>query len=451
MMTGFVDGSRDGSSNSAAQRRTPSSIYAAVVVGLAVFMACVVLAPAPISTYTAETLLRVTSTGPLTTDERIAFETDLKQWNDSLQTEFGSTIEPAIEEMSPISRIVRLTATHPHASSATTDAAEASSQLAQWLADAAQRRQLAARSALEKKASDADEKLADLQTKLDRIARQRTEHLVEATRIAALKVERSNATPAAAPEETERNRLERVVTQCRDRLAELLRFQQDEHPQVIDAKSRLQDAEAALAALPSRPRLELPKGNSETPDTSANVLGELDGQRDRLTSQIEAVETERRFWRKELEIASEREQRATLATVILGKPQVVQRQGGTPSGPRIALYLLVAIGDGVAMYLVALRSEAARRVRSIHEVQDAISLPVAAVLPANRRFDSREQKELIHYVSRATATCEGALAIAAAVLMLIGIWGQPLTVTPMEDPLGAVAEAIDRSIGSVRR
>lgn len=437
---------------SAEGRKGPSSVYAATVVGLTVLMACLVLAPEPIETYTAEAVVRFTGAKGTSEGEALVSSAELADWSREARSTQESALECAIEQSSPASVAVRLFATNARSAFAVSDVTEAIDGLSTEIPNAAAERLASAKGAIQRRFETAEQHWSELQTKLDRLTRERTEDLIESTRQMALTKQQPPPAQVETPEDPQRVRLEKAVAERQSHLAELLRTQTDMHPQVIEAKERLHEAQSALAALPTRRAPEIVKEEPATESPAANVRNsELVAARERINKQLEGAETERLHWRKELAAAAERERSGKVAVAVVAPPQIVARQGGTPSATRIMGYLLLSIAGAMAMYGFAEKSERARRMSTVDEVESTISLPVTMVLPGMRRMDGEEAPQLRHVLGRATSACEAGLALAAVVLLVASLFGQSLTVAPTQDPLGALAEAIDRTLDSVRR
>lgn len=437
----------------AGERKPPSSTYSAGVIGLTVLMACLVLAPEPIESYSAEALVRFTGAkGPGEGDLLVA-EAELADWGRAGSATEGSSLEHRLEQSSPTSAAVRIVATNARSALAIADATEAAEALMATIPEAAAERLAGAKIAAQRQLETAEQHWNELQSKLDRLTRQRTDDLIESTRQLTLAKEQPAPPKVEAVEDPQRTQLEKTVAEGRSYVAELLRTHTDEHPQVIDAKLRLQEAESALAALPIRRRpepvkVEPPKESAEAGARNA----EFAAARQRLAKQIEAAEIERRFWRDELDRAAEQERTGKLVAGIAGQPQIVSRQGGTPSATRIMGYLLLAIASGLAMYGLAEKSDRTRRMSTLAEIEANTLLPIAAVLPGMRRIDKPEEVgPLRRMVHRTTSVCESGLALAAVVLLIASLLGQGLTVPPTRDPLGAFAEAVDRTLEPIRR
>jgi hypothetical protein len=444
-MSSLARGISDNSTTSG--QKGPSSAYAAAVIGLTVLMACLTLAPEPIESYRAEAIVKFTGEGnsPVTAAE-------LADWSRGVIPAEGSFLDHAIEQASPTSTTVRLVATNARSAMALSDVTAVLDELSTRLPDVTAERLATSTSVTQRRVEAVEQHWNELQAKLDRLTRERTEDLIESTRQIASAKERPAPAMPAPVEDPQKARLEKSVTEARSHIAELLRTHTEVHPQVIDAKDRLREAESALAMLPVRGQPEIAKEEpvQELPAV-AGRSAELAATRERLNKQIEAAETERRHWRKELAQAVEQERTGKLSTDVIASPQIVSRVGGTPTATRIMGYLLLAIASSLAMYGFAEKSERARRMSSIAEVERITSLPVAAVLPGMRRIDKEEASPLRHIVTRTTSVCEGGLAMVAVVLLIASFFGQALTVPPTQDPLGAFAEAVDRTLEPIRR
>lgn len=436
------------------------ALYAAAVIGLISFVALALLFPAPIHSYRARAVLEQTALvgreTPLELELLIqpqveqlaqeAFPTLADQAQ--LTSSFSAAVACQVERPTP--QQVRITfETHDRY-------ADRSLELCRGLADdllaRAEKSFVPGLNQLRSQRSSIDQRLALVRESKraaeDELTSLTGNHVTQL--IAALQ----QATPSNPPSSREADavsaeslRLRSEWQQLLIERSELARTKTDEHPQVKDIDQRLAETKKRIDALSARDAARQGK-----PQPRPNQLETLqDAFRRRSLELSETVATARR---REEELLSEAARLAItpaaipLSTVVVEQPEVVERQGGQPSGMQLGVLVLVAIAAGGLTYRLLREISAQHKLGSAAEIQSHLDLPVIELAAPQHVPPARHIGRMVR---RSLLTAEiGLLILACSTALLVAL--QPHLTRPVAvDPIGAVAESLDRTFSPTFR
>lgn len=432
------------------------ALYASVVAGLVVFIAVALLSPAPIHSYRTRAVVEQTAQ----VGEQIPLELELltqpkvdQQANDAfltaaaemqLTTTYAEAIACQVER--PVPQRVRITI------EAQDRYADRSLELCRAVAGEMIRRAekafvpglntlLSQRANVEQRLALTREGKRAAEEELWSLTSEQIAELATALQLAAGK--EAELAPTAA----ESQRLRGEWQQLQAERSDLSRNKTDAHPQMKDIDQRLAETKARIDALESQSRAA---GLTRSP-AQQRIASVQDEYRRRSRELSNVVSTARR---REEELLSEAAQLAVtpaaipLATVLVQEPELVERNGGQPSGLQMAMMCLLAIAAGGLTYSQVRRHSAMQPLNSAAEIEAQLDLPVISLGPAHRIpappvWDRAAKRSL-------QATEISLLVLAAATIVLLA--SQPRLAHPAAaDPIGAVAESLDRTFSPFRR
>jgi hypothetical protein len=137
-----------------------------------------------------------------------------------------------------------------------------------------------------------------------------------------------------------------------------------------------------------------------------------------------------------------------LSTNIIEQPEVVERLGGQPSGFQVAVLLLLSITAGGLTYRLLRQWSAQQKFSSAEEIEDELDLPVISLAA---RYDAPQSIVNSRVVRRSLLAAEVGLAVVAVATFFLVAMQSELARPAAADPLGAVAEAMDRTFSPTFR
>lgn len=431
------------------------ALYAAAMAGLVVFVAAALLFPAPIQSYSARAVLEqaalIGSQAPL--------ELDLltqAQVEEQAQLSFAQLI-PKVNfslscDQAVACRVERPTPQQVRITLETQDRyADRSLALCQRIADDLVQNARASfvpgHERILTERANVDERLRLVrQSKRaaeDELTALTREHVAQFT--LALQPapgdERATSLPAGE--------LQRLSAECQQLLSDrsdLSRTKTDSHPQIKDIDLRLAELRKRIDGLTAQ--------DSARPGAAARqrTLDSLqDDFRRRSLELSERIAGDRR---REEELLEEAARLAVmpapipLSTAIVAEPVVIDRLGGQTSSFQLAVLMLMSITAGGLTYRLLRQWSAQQKFSSADDIQEQLELPVITLAA---RYDAAESILSRRIVRRSLLAAEAGLA-AVAVLVFLLIALQPDLARPVgSDPLGAVAEALDRTFSPTLR
>jgi hypothetical protein len=432
------------------------ALYAGAVAGLVVFIGAALLFPAPIHSYSARAVLEQTALvgnqAPLELD--LLTQPQVEQQAEATFLALAATTKPALTFQQAITcQVERPTPNQVRITFETHDRyADRSLELCRGVADDLVRN---AKSSfvpgierLHSERANVEQRLALVrQSKRaaeDELTMLTREHVSQVT--SALQPE-PGAERSSSPAAEELKRLEQEWEHLLAERSELARTKTDGHPQVKDIDLRLAEMKkrvAALTALENAAQAGLP------PRQRALDSLQVDYRR-RSLDLSEVIAADRR---REEELLSEAARLAitpapiALSTNIVEQPDVVERLGGQPSGFQVAVLLLLSITAGGLTYRLLRQWSAQQRFSSAEEIEEELDLPVITLAA---RYDAPASILNSRVVRRSLLAAEVGLAVVAVATFFLVAMQSELARPAAADPLGAVAEAMDRTFSPTFR
>lgn len=243
------------------------------------------------------------------------------------------------------------------------------------------------------------------------------------------------AAQAAAPVSIERERLTALRRELLTERGELARTKTEQHPQIKEIDVRVAELQKHLDTLPS------------TVPTKSPLDG-MQAEYRRRSQELADVIAEYR--RREEELLAEAAQLAitplpiALTTEIIEPAEVIDRLGGQPSGFQIAVLLLLAMTAGGLTYRLLRQWMAQQKFLSADDIQEQLEMPVLALTAAHGPSYTR-------LIRRSLLAAELSLATVAVITFLLVMLQPELSRPISSDPLGAVAESLDRTFAPTLR
>jgi hypothetical protein len=244
--------------------------------------------------------------------------------------------------------------------------------------------------------------------------------------------------------------LQRLSTEWQQLLmerSELARTKTDGHPQIKDIDLRLAEMKKrvdAVKALDSAAHTKMP------PQRRA-----LDSLQDEFRRRsLELSETIAADRRREEELLSEAARLAitpapiALSTAIVEQPEVVERQGGQPSGFQLAVLSVLSITAGGLTYRLLRQWTAQQTFNSAEDIQEQLELPVITL---SARYAAPASALNSRVVRHSLLAAEAGLALMALATFFLVVLQPELARPVAADPFGAVAEALDRTFSPTFR
>ena len=245
------------------------------------------------------------------------------------------------------------------------------------------------------------------------------------------------AAQAAAPVSIEREGLMMLRRELVTERRELARTKTEQHPQIKEIDVRLAELQRHIDMLPA---LAAHAG----PAPLDGMQAEYRRRAQELTDAIAD------YRRREGELLAHADQLAitpapiALATEIIEPAEVIERLGGQPSGFQIVVLFLVAITVGGLTYRLLRQWLSQQTFNSAADIEDQLELPVLTLTPA-------DGPSYIRLVRRSLLAAELSLGTAVVISFLL-VASQPELAQPVSaDPLGALAEALDRTFAPTLR
>jgi len=429
------------------------ALYAAAVAGLVVFAGAALLFPPPIHSYSARAVLEQTAL----VGNQAPLELDLltqAQVEQHAQQAFlaigGQAKQAATFEQAVGCRVERPTPHQVRITLETRDRyADRSLELCRHIADDLMRNAdqsfVPGINSLRSERANVEERL-----RLARQSKRAAED--ELTMLTREHVARftSALQPGPAAEQTsnpaadELHRLNSEWQQLLVERSELARTKTDGHPQVKDIDLRLAELKKRADALERATHAKLPPRQ--------RTLDSL--QDDFRRRSLELSETIADDRRREEELLSESAHLAVapaaiaLSTNVIEPPEIIERLGGQPSGFQLGVLFLLSATAGGLTYRLARQWSAQQKFNSAEEIQEQLELPVITLAA---RYDAPASILTTRVVRRSLLAAEAGLAVVViAVFLLVAL--QPELARPITaDPLGAVAESLDRTFSPTFR
>lgn len=432
------------------------ALYAAVVAGLVVFISVALFSPAPIHSYRTRAVVEQTAQ----VGEQVPLELQLltqpkvdQQASDAFLTaaaelELTTTYADAIvcQVERPVPQRVRVTI------EAQDRYADHSLDVCRAIAGELVRRAeksfvpglntlLSQRANIEQRLALTREAKRAAEDELSSLTSEQVAELATALQMAAGK--EAQLAPTAAESQRLRGEWQRLQAERSD----LSRNKTDAHPQMKDIDQRLAETKARINALDSQSRAA---GSASSP-AQQRIASVQDEYRRRSRELSQVVSTARR--REEVLLSEAAQLAATpaaipLTTVLVQEPELVERIGGQPSRLQVAMMCLLAIAAGGLTYGQARRHSAMQRLNSAAEIEARLDLPVISLGPAHRLpthlpWDSAAKRSL--------QAAEISLLVLAAATIVLLVSQPELAYPAVADPIGAIAESLDRTFSPLRR
>jgi hypothetical protein len=431
------------------------ALYAAAMAGLVVFVAVALLFPAPIHSYAARAVLEQTAlvggNAPLELDlltqAQVEQQARLSFAQLANKVELSSSFEQAVA-----CRVERPTPQQVRVTLETQDRyADRSLALCQLIADDlvenASSSFVPGHERLRSERANVDERLRLVrQSKRaaeDELTTLTREHVTQFTVALQPVPADERATNLTAGE------LQRLSAECQQLLSDrsdLSRTKTDGHPQIKDIDLRLAELRKRIDALTSQ------EGARPNAAARQRALDNLqDDFRRRSLELSERIAVDRR---REEELLAEAARLAVapapiaLSTAMVAEPVVIDRLGGQTSAFQLAVLLLMSITAGGLTYRLLRQWSAQQRFHSAADIQEQLELPVITLAV---RYDAAESILSRRIVRRTLLAAEAGLAVVAVLVFLLVALQPDLSRPVGTDPLGAVAEALDRTFSPTFR
>jgi hypothetical protein len=431
------------------------ALYAAAVAGLIVFVVAALLFPSPIHSYSARCVVEQTALvgSDLPTEFDLLSQAQVEQQAHGTYLALAGKIKLALTFPQAIScQVERPTPQQVRITIETSDryadrSLELCRSIADDLAQNADRSFVPGLERIRSERTNVDERLRLVrQSKRaaeDELTILTREHVAQFT--AALR-------PAAITEKGQgaADELQRLTTEWQQLLAErseLARTKTDGHPQIKDIDLRLAELKKRSDALTDQQSTADPQASSRQ-----RMLDNLqDDFRRRSLELSESIAADRR---REEDLLAEVARLAitpapiALSTVVVEEPEIIDRLGGQPSAFQLSVLLLLSTTAGGLTYRLLRQWLAQQKFSSAEDIQDQLALPVIMLAA---RYDAPESILSGRIVRRSLLAAEASLAVVAVVLFLLVALQPDLTKPVSSDPLGAIAESLDRTFASTYR
>jgi hypothetical protein len=429
--------------------------YAALVAGMVTLLVLAMLFSTPIQSYRSRAV--VEQTARIEGDEPI--ELDLLTQNQADHLAHQAYLEPArelrlaadateavyceVERPTPYTSRICLEIQTRHAE----DSLRVCQQIAEEFVRKAKKSFVPGLKSLRAQRSNLEERLAltrdakrAAEDELTALQRDHVDHLAKTLEDPVDNDDTSTDEALEADVQRVRSQLQQLLARRND----LARTKTDEHPQVREVDEQLAELQKRSTALALLQRAARPASNGASTSEIAAWRGEFRRKSHELGDAIALAR------RREDELLADSARLAVtpepipLHTVVVEEPSVVEREGGRPSGTRLALLLLLSLGSSVAVHTLFHQFVAQRKLQSVDDVATHLGLPVvaltrhSAIVPGTPRWD--------RMIARCVAAGEGLLLATAVLAGLLVALQSDLTRSAKADPFGAVAESVDRTL-----
>jgi hypothetical protein len=431
--------------------------YAAAVAGLAVFILLALLFPAPIHSYNSRTVVEQRTAAEHNEPfefarlkqeqvEQMAQESFLAYAPQAgLTTSFNEAVNCTVERRTPhcVEIVIETQDRYADQSLALCQ------RIANDLVDRADKSFIPGIDALRIQRSNVEQRLMLVRESRraaeDELTTMEREHLAQFT--AALEqatVGKTPSDPLAAESLRLDGERQRLLAQRND----LARTKTDNHPQVKEIDERIAETNGQISALAAKLRT----ASSKTPNAKQQLAAMQDDFRRKSQELSESIARDRR---REEELLSEAARLAVtpaaipLYTVVVQEPQVVHRNGGQPSGWKMLLLTILSLAASAGTYTAFRRFASQQLLSTAEDIEAELGLPVLTL--ASPPSATPSPLGMGRLMKRSLVGVEVTLLVLAASAVLLVTMQSELARHPARDPLGALAESLDRTFGPTLR